>query len=55
MDYEPQKTYSLYFLYGTGIEIDILKNIYFKIEYRNEVFSHPIMFGLGYIYDFKNK
>jgi hypothetical protein len=47
-----QKTYGINFLYGAGIEIDIFKGIYLKSEYRNEGYSHPIVFGIGYI--FKN-
>ena len=47
-----QKTYGINLLYGAGIEIDIFKGIYLKSEYRNEAYSHPILFGIGYI--FKN-
>ena len=50
-----QKSYGINLLYGAGIEIDILKNIYLKGEYRIEAYSHPIMFGIGYVYNFKNK
>lgn len=45
-----QKSYRINLLYGAGIEIDILKNIYLKGEYRREAYSHPIMFGIGYTY-----
>lgn len=45
-----QKTYGLNFLFGVGIEIDLLKGIYLKGEYRNEAYSHPILFGIGYIF-----
>jgi len=45
-----QKTYGINFLYGAGIEIDLFKGVYIKSEYRNEGYSHPITFGIGYIY-----
>jgi len=45
-----QKTYGLNFLYGAGIEIDVFKGIYLKSEYRQEAYSHPILFGIGYIF-----
>lgn len=45
-----QKPYGLNPLYGAGIEIDILKGIYLKSEYRVEPYAYPLMFGIGYIY-----
>lgn len=47
-----QTTYGINLLYGVGIEIDIFKGIYLKSEYREEAYTHPIVFGIGYI--FKN-
>ena len=47
-----QKTYGINLLYGAGIEIEVFKGIYLKSEYRDEGYSHPIVFGIGYI--FKN-
>jgi hypothetical protein len=47
------KTYRINLLYGAGIEIDIYKGIYLKSEYRNESYSHPIVFGIGYIFENK--
>ena len=51
LDQGPQKSYGVNSLYGAGIEVNILKNIYLKGEYRKEAYSHPIMFGIGYIYE----
>lgn len=45
-----QKTYGINLLFGAGIEIDISKGIYLKSEYRREAYSHPIVFGIGYIF-----
>jgi len=45
-----QKTYGINLLYGVGIEIDIFKGFYLKSEYRNEAYSHPILFGIGYVF-----
>jgi hypothetical protein len=45
-----QKTYGINPLYGAGIEKDIFKGIYLKSEYRKEGYSHPIVFGIGYIF-----
>lgn len=47
-----KKTYGINFLYGAGVEIDIYKGIYLKSEYRIGPYTHPIVFGIGYI--FKN-
>ena len=35
-------------VYGAGIEIDLYKGIMLKSEYRKEVFTHLILFGIGY-------
>lgn len=43
-----QKTNGVNFPYGIGIEIDIYKAFYFKSEYRDELFTHPLLFGIGY-------
>ena len=39
-----QKTNGITSPYGIGIEIDIYKGFYFKSEYRDELFVHPILF-----------
>jgi opacity protein-like surface antigen len=39
------------FLYGAGLEIDIYKGIYLKSEYRVDLYSHPVTFGIGYIFN----
>jgi opacity protein-like surface antigen len=43
-----QKTFGLGILYGGGIEIDTQKGLILKLEYRNEIFPHSIMLGIGY-------
>lgn len=35
-------------LYGGGLELDIYKNLMLKCEYRNEIFRHLLLFGIGY-------
>ena len=48
-----QKNYGLNMLYGAGIEMDVFdEGIYIKIEYRKQGYTHPILFGIGYV--FKN-
>ena len=45
-----QKTYGINFPYGAGFEIDIYEGIYLKSEYRDEAYSHPILFRIGYFF-----
>ena len=45
------RKYGLDVLYGTGIEIEIFKKMYVKAEYRREVYSHPVLFGIGCVLD----
>jgi len=45
-----QESYGMNLLYGAGIEIDVSAGVYLKSEYRNEAYSHPIVFGIGYIF-----
>ena len=43
-----QKNFGIGLLYGAGIEVDIYKGLMLKSEYRYEIFSHLILFGIGY-------
>lgn len=41
-------------LYGGGMEFDIYKSLMLKCEYRNEIFRHLLLFGIGYNFLIKN-
>ena len=43
-----QKNFGIGFSYGAGLEIDIYKKFILKSEFRNEIFNHLILFGIGY-------
>lgn len=43
-----QKNFGIGLLYGAGVEVDIYKGFMLKCEYRNEIFPHLILFGIGY-------
>jgi hypothetical protein len=43
-----QSNFGLGILYAVGIEADIFKGLMLKGEYRDEVFSHLAMVGIGY-------
>ena len=43
-----QKNFGLGFLFGGGIEIDLLSGFMLKSEYRHETFTHLLLFGIGY-------
>lgn len=43
-----QRNYGIGILYGAGIEIDLYKGIMLKSEFRQELFTHLILFGIGY-------
>lgn len=43
-----QSNFGVGILYGAGIEYDIYKGLMVKCEYRKEVFTHLILFGIGY-------
>lgn len=43
-----QSNYGIGILYGAGIEIDLYKGIMLKSEFRQEVFTHLTLFGIGY-------
>jgi hypothetical protein len=42
-----EQNYALNLLYGAGIEIEMFKKMYVKVEYRREAYSHPVLFGIG--------
>ena len=43
-----QNNFGIGLLYGAGIEVDIYKRFMLKCEYRNELYPHLILFGIGY-------
>jgi len=43
-----QKSFGIGALYGAGIEIDLFKGIMLKSEFRSEIFTHLILFGIAY-------
>lgn len=43
-----QRNFGVGFLYGAGIEVDLYKGFMLKTEFRNELFTHLILFGIGY-------
>ncbi|MBC7749998.1 MAG: hypothetical protein H7Z76_15740 [Methylotenera sp.] len=43
-----QKTFGIGLLYGAGVEVDVYKGFMMKCEYRNEIYPHLILFGIGY-------
>ncbi len=43
-----QNNFGIGLLYGAGIEMDIYKGLMLKSEYRNEIFQHLFLFGIGY-------
>jgi Outer membrane protein beta-barrel domain len=43
-----QSNFGFGILFGIGIEADIYKGFTIKSEYRNELFSHLLLFGVGY-------
>lgn len=50
-----QKDFGFGFLFGAGIEADIYKGLMAKIETRNEIYKHPISFGIGYNFSKKKR
>jgi hypothetical protein len=38
------------FLYGAGVEVDIVNGLYFKTEFRYENYRHMIMPGIGFYF-----
>jgi hypothetical protein len=43
-----QKNFGIGLLYGAGVEVDVYKGFMMKCEYRNEIYPHLILFGIGY-------
>jgi len=43
-----QRNFGIGTLYGAGIEIDLYKGIMLKSEIRQDLFTHLILFGIGY-------
>jgi hypothetical protein len=43
-----QRNFGVSVLGGVGIEIDIFKGLMIKSEFRHEIYTHPILFGIGY-------
>lgn len=43
-----QNNFGIGLLYGAGLELDIYKGLMVKCEYRNEIFTHLFLIGIGY-------
>ncbi len=43
-----QRNFGVSVLGGVGIEVDIYKGMMVKSEFRHEIYTHPILFGIGY-------
>jgi hypothetical protein len=43
-----QNSFGIGLAYGLGVEYDVYKNIMLKGEFKNEIFSHLLLVGIGY-------